>query len=76
MHFEFWASGLKFITIFLIVVGTPCFIVSVLGTRLINRLGQFPSQSAKMQLGVCLGLLLTEVFSLTALALFFKVFSE
>lgn len=76
MKFQFWHEGFLFIGLFMLMVGVPCFLTALLGVRLIENLGQYPSRSARMQMGVCLQLLLVEIFTFLILALFFHVFSD
>jgi hypothetical protein len=75
-HFQYWTEGLTFIGVMLFVVGVPCVAVAVLGTKLIDHIGQYPTKSAKLQMIVCVQLLAVEIFSFLMLALFFKVFSD
>ncbi|MBF0386509.1 MAG: hypothetical protein HQL20_01475 [Candidatus Omnitrophica bacterium] len=76
MRFQFWHEGFVFIGMFLVMVGVPCFFTAMLGTRLIENLGQHPSRSAKMQMGICVQFLLVEIFAFAMLLLFFHVFSD
>ena len=76
MRFEYWHEGCIFIGLFLIMVGLPCLLTAILGVKLIERLGQYPSRSAKLQFGICIQLLLVEVFGFAMLAGFFRVFSN
>ena len=76
MHFRYWTEGLIFIFIFLFIVGVPCFLIAVIGSRLTNSLGLFPTRSAKLQLAVVWQLLLVEIVSFIMLALFFRIFSD
>lgn len=76
MKFQFWHEGFIFIGCFIVMVGVPCFFTAMLGTRLIENLGQYPSRSAKMQMGICVQLLLVEIVGFAMLALFFHIFSD
>jgi hypothetical protein len=76
MRFQFWHEGLIFIGCFFVMVGLPCLLTAILGTRLIDNLGQWPSRSAKLQLGICVQLLLVEIFTFAMLAAFYRVFSD
>lgn len=76
LSFQYWHEGLIFISIFLVAIGLPCLAVGVLGTRLINHLGRYPSQSANIQMSVCIKLLFIEIFSFAILALVFHIFSD
>ena len=74
-HFQYWNEGLTFIALVLVIVGVPCTAVAILGTRLINAIGQYPTRSARLQIGICLQLLAVEIVSFLAFAAFFKVFA-
>ena len=74
--FEFWHEGIIFISIMFFIVSIPCAAVAILGVRLINHIGQYPSKSASLQMSICIQLLAIEIFSFLALAVFFKVFSD
>ena len=75
-HFQYWTEGLTFIGLMLFIVGLPCVAVSVLGTRLIDHIGQYPTKSARLQMSICVQLLVVEIFSFLMLAVFFKIFSD
>jgi hypothetical protein len=75
-HFQYWTEGLTFIGLMLFIVGVPCVAVALLGTKLIDHIGQYPSKSAKLQMGICVQLLVVEIFSFLMLAGFFKIFSD
>ena len=76
MHFQYWTEGLIFIGLVLVIVGFPCLMVSILGARMINHIGQFPSKSSRLQMVVCVQLLVVEIISFSILALFFHIFSD
>ncbi|MEI8011026.1 MAG: hypothetical protein WCI27_00905 [Candidatus Omnitrophota bacterium] len=75
-HFIYWNEGFKFIGAFAVIVGLPCIAVAVLGTRMINHIGRYPTRSARMQLHVCLQLLPVQVLSFFLLWVFFRVLSN
>lgn len=75
-HFQYWHEGFAFIGVMLIIVGFPCVAVGILGSRLIDHMGQYPSRSARLQMSVCIQLLLIEIVSFLLLALFFHIFSD
>lgn len=70
-----WGQGLVIIAMFTIVIAIPCFAVGVLGTKLINYIGQYPSKSAKKQTATCIKLVILEVISFVLLACIFLFFS-
>ncbi len=75
MGFQYWYEGLIFIFFFSVIIGFPCFMVVLLGTKMINELGNFPTKAAKIQTSVIWKLLIVEVVSGIALWVFFRVFS-
>ena len=76
MKFQFWYEGFVFIGLFIVMVGVPCFFTAILGVKLIDRLGQYPSRSAKLQMSVCIQLLMVEIVGFMMQAAFFHFFSD
>ncbi len=76
MQFEYWYQGFIFIGMILLIVGLPCTLTAIMGTRLIDEIGNRPSSSAHLHMGVCIKLLLVEIFSFGMLLLFFHMFSD
>ena len=76
MRFEYWHEGFVFIGLFLVMVGVPCLLTGILGVRLIDRLGQYPTRSAKFQMGICIQLFIVEIIGIAMLVGFFRVFSN
>ncbi len=75
MGFRFWYEGILFISYFALIIGLPCFMVSLLGTKMINDLGNFPTKSAKIQTVTLLQLFVVEIIASTMLFIFYRVFS-
>jgi len=61
-----------FILIFYVMIIIPCVGVSVIGYKLIDKLGRFPSKTPAIQMGVLVKLVVVEVVSFTLLLSFFK----
>ena len=76
MHFEYWHEGLVFIGCFFVMVGFPCLMVGLLGPKLIDEIGNWPTRAARAQMKMIIPLLFVEVVSFCMLALFFQVFSD
>ena len=75
MGFAHWYEATIFILVFSTIVGLPCFAVAVIGTQMINDMGNFPTKAAEIQSGACWKVLLIEIVSFFFLALFFHFFS-
>ena len=67
MVFKHWFQGLILVFLFLAMVGIPCFFVSLWGSKMVNDLGNFPTQSAKIQLSASWKILLVEIVSFSIL---------
>jgi hypothetical protein len=76
MQFQYWHEGLIFIGLFAFIIGFPCIMVAMLGTKLINYIGQYPSKCARRQMIACLQLFVIELISFAILALFYHIFSD
>lgn len=63
MSFKHWFEGLEFIGMFLVAVGLPCFFIALWGTKMINELGNHPSQNVQIQLRSGWKIFLVEIFS-------------
>lgn len=75
IEFSQWGESLIFIGIFSLIIIIPCVVVALLGRKMIDKLGQFPSNTPAIQMGVLMWLLLTEALTFVALIAFYKFFS-
>jgi hypothetical protein len=77
MHnFVFFREGLVFILMFLILMAVPCVGTAILGSSLIQNLGQYPSRSARFQMRAALPLLSVMIASYGLFILFFYYFCD
>ena len=75
MGFRYWYEGIIFITIFATLVGVPSFFTAVIGSKMLNDLGNFPSRSAQIQSSACWKVLVVEIITFILFAGFFHLFS-
>ncbi|MBI3602305.1 MAG: hypothetical protein HY209_05370 [Candidatus Omnitrophica bacterium] len=75
MGFRLWYEGILFMVSFGLIVGLPCFFVAVLGSKMINDLGYFPTKAAKIQLNMSWKIFMVEVVAFLMLIVFFHIFS-
>ncbi len=75
MGFKLWYEAVFFVLFFGVIIGLPCFGVAVIGTRMVNDLGNFPTKAAQIQSSACWKVLLIELFSFTLLVAFFQIFN-
>jgi len=72
--FDLWTESLIFTVIYAALVFVPCFLITLIGKRMIDRLGQFPSQAPAIQLSIFLKLVVIEIISFTCLIGFYHIF--
>ncbi len=75
MGFKYWYEGIIFIVIFGMLVLIPCFFTAVIGSKMVNDLGNFPTKSAKIQSSACWKVLIIEIIFFIFFAAFFQLFS-
>jgi hypothetical protein len=77
MHnFSYFREGLVFILMFSTLMAVPCVGTAILGSSLIQNLGQFPSKSAKFQMRSAMPLLSVMIVSYGLFILFFYYFCD
>ena len=76
MLFRYWTEGLIFITAFLVIIAVPCVGIAMMGTKLINNLGNFPTKSASFQMAMIWKLVALMFVSFSLLVAFFKIFVD
>ena len=75
MGFRLWYEGLKIVLSFSFVVGLPCILVTLIGMKMINDLGNSPSKSASIQTGTIWKLFIIEIVTGFMFWIFFRIFS-
>ena len=76
MLFRYWTEGLIFICEFLVVLAVPCAGAALLGSKLINQLGMYPSKSAEFQMSIIWKLVVLMVVSFVLMVAFFRIYSD
>jgi len=72
--FDLWTESLIFTAIYAALVIVPCFLIAMIGRKMIERLGQYPSQAPAIQLSIFLKLVVIEIISFTCLIGFYHIF--
>ena len=75
MGFAHWSEAIIVVLVFSVIIAIPCTAVAMIGTRMINDLGNFPTKSAQIQSSACWKVLLIEIVSFFLLSVFFHIFS-
>ena len=69
-------TAILFFMIFLAIILIPCIGASLLGKKLIDKLGRYPSKTPIVQLEILFPLIVLEVVSFTLLLSLFKVLAD
>ncbi|MCA9400769.1 MAG: hypothetical protein KC713_04020 [Candidatus Omnitrophica bacterium] len=73
-EFNLWIESFYFSLIYSVIIIIPCIIVGLLGKRMIDRLGTYPSRTPSIQLSVFIWLVVVEIVTFTALIGFYRFF--
>jgi len=68
-------TSLILMALFFVGINIPCFVIAWLGSRFIEKLGRYPSQTPAIQTGVVLQLVIVEVATFTFILALFKILS-
>ncbi len=74
MGFKSWYEALIFIFLLGSLVLVPCGFIAVIGSNMINALGNFPTKSAKVQAKSCLIVLGIWLLSALGFYIFYVIF--
>ena len=69
-----WVGSLIFVGIWLVIIGLPCFCMAIIGKKLIDRIGYYPSQAPVIQMKYLVPLLFLEATTFLLLVGFYKLF--
>ena len=75
IQFDLWRETFIFAAVFAPLIIVPCILVAVMGRKMINQLGMFPTQTPIIQLSIFWKLVVTEIVTFVCLIAFFQFFS-
>jgi len=67
-------ESLLFISIFLVLIGMPCLGIGIIGVKMMNRLGRWPSKTPAIQMEILIKLVVVEVVALAMMLIFYRLF--
>lgn len=76
VEFNLWFESFILASIFAVLIITPCILVAILGRKLIDQLGQFPSKTSKLQMSIFIPLVLIEITTFVSFYLFAHIFTS
>ena len=76
VEFNLWMESFKFGIVYSIIIIIPCIFAALIGYKLINQLGRYPSQSPAIHMSIFLKFTVLELFTFAFLIGFYKVFER
>jgi len=73
VEFDLWAETFIFASIFSVIVIVPCILVAIVGSKMIQKLGLYPTKTPTIQMSIFMQLMVIEVCTFGALFLFGQV---
>ncbi len=70
------SARILFVIIWLVIVAIPCIGISILGTKMLNKLAYFPSKTPAIHMSILGWLVVVEVVAVTLMLSFYRVFQE
>ncbi len=71
---SFWL-GFFFILVWFVIIGVPCIIISIIGCKMIAKVGQWPSKTPAIYKSVLWKLVIVEFSAFFILGLFYHIFT-
>ena len=68
--------GLVLVAVVFVMMVIPCVILSFIGYRMISAIGNHPSKTPGIQMGILLKLLIVEFVALTMWLIFYHTFAD
>jgi hypothetical protein len=73
--FDLWKEAFVFGVIYAVIITIPCVIAGIMGVKMINQLGTYPSKTPFIQMSIFFKLVLLEIVTFTLLVGFYHVFT-
>ena len=74
--FELWGESFIFASVYAVIILVPCVLVALIGRKMIDQLGQYPTKTPAIQMSIFFQLVTIEVITFVLLIGFFKFFSK
>ena len=76
VEFNLWKEAFMFAAIFAPLIIVPCVLVLIIGRKMINQLGTFPTQTPIIQMSIFWKLVVIEVVTFICLIGFLQFFTS
>ena len=74
--FNLWSESFIFAVIFTFIVLVPCVLVMLMGKKMIQQLGRYPSKTPAIQMSIFVQLVVIEIVTFTLLTGFLFVLAH
>lgn len=75
VEFDLWSQAFIFAVVFIPIIMIPCILVCLIGRKMIDQLGMFPSQTPIIQMSIFGKLVLIEIVTFGLLLGFYQFFT-
>jgi len=75
VEFNLWGESFIFAVIFAFIILVPCVLVAFIGTRMIDRLGRYPTKTPVIQMSILVPLVAIEIVTFALMLGFYRFFS-
>ena len=74
--FNMWGESFIFLSVYALIILVPCGLITIIGKKMINELGRYPSRSPSIHMSIFMKLVVIEIMTFACLLGFFKIFSK
>lgn len=74
--FDLWGESFIFAAIYSVIILLPCVIIALMGRKLIEKLGRYPSKAPPIQMSIFLPFMTVFVITSALLLGFFQFFTS
>lgn len=75
VEFDLWKESLILGLVFVVIVFGPCLYAALVGRKCIQELGRYPTQAARIHLGIFFKFFFVEIFSFFLLYMAYAFFA-
>ena len=74
VEFSLWREAFVFACIYGVIITVPCIIVAIIGSKMLEQLGRYPSKTPAIQMSIIWKLIITEIITFVLLLMFYNLF--
>ncbi|MCA9399306.1 MAG: hypothetical protein KC618_06125 [Candidatus Omnitrophica bacterium] len=74
--FDLWAEAFIFSSVYAILIIIPCILVAIMGRKLIDKLGQYPTRAPLIHMEIFFKMIILEVLTFGSIIVFYLFFQK